>query len=121
MNSIIVASPQVGQWGDFTAALENKCQMDVTAACSGAEVIAIAQKKPPVAVVIDQNMGDMAGIDLVLQLLHVNALINVALVSDQSNEVFHEKTEGLGILLKLPPIPDGQAALDFSECLTGVI
>jgi CheY-like chemotaxis protein len=117
MKSIIIVSPQVEKWSAFTAAIRNQSQMEVTEARSGAQALAVAQEKKPAAVVIDQKLDDMAGLELVVQLLQVNAMINTALVSDQSEDVFHESTEGLGILMKLPPIPDEPAAVDFLECL----
>lgn len=121
MKSIVIVSPELDKWDAFAAELGNQCQMDVTQARSGSEAIAAAQEKKPIAMVVDQDLGDMAGIDLVPQLLQINALINVALVSDQSEEAFHESTEGLGILMKLSPRPDAQAANDFSKRLTGVV
>lgn len=121
MKFILMVSPQVGKWGAFTAELSTRSRMNVVEARSGAEAIAVVREKKTVAVAIDQHLGDMAGIDLVLKLLEINALINVALVSEQSEAAFHEETEGLGILMKLPTIPDGPAAVDFYERLTGVI
>lgn len=121
MQSIVIVSPQVDKWDAFTAELKKESKMELNEARSGAEAIAVVQEKRPVAVVIDQDLGDMAGIDLVVQLLEINALIIVALVSDQSEEFFHESTEGLGILMKLPSIPDGPVAIEFFECLSGVI
>jgi DNA-binding response OmpR family regulator len=121
MGPIVIVSPQVEKWGAFTAELGNQCQMDVIEARAGAEAIGAARQRKPVAVVIDQELGDMSGIALVLQLLQINAMINIALVSDQPEEVFHEKTEGLGILMKLSPIPDLQEAVQLSKRLMGVI
>lgn len=121
MKTIVVVSPEVEKWVAFTDALGRQCQMDVVQARTGEEAIAVVQEKKPVAVVIDQDLIDMSGIDLVRQLLHVNAFINVAMVSDQDEDAFHEETEGLGILMQLKPFPDGQAAAKLCECLMGVI
>ncbi len=121
MGTIIVVSPQVEKWGAFGAELGNRCQMDVIEARAGAEAIGVARAKTPVAMVVDQDLGDMSGIALVRKLIQINAMINIALVSDQPEEAFHEETEGLGILMKLPPIPDARAAVQFSERLTGFI
>lgn len=121
MKSIVIVSPEPEKWGDFTAELGGKYQMDVIQARSGAEAIATAREKKPVAMVIDQELGDMQGIDLVPQLLQIDAFVNIALISEQSEAVFHEATEGLGILMQLPPHPDAQAADDFSKRLTGVV
>jgi CheY-like chemotaxis protein len=121
MKSIVIVSQELDKWGAFSTELGNQCQMDVTYVRSGSEALAAAQEKNPIAMVIDQDLGDMTGIDLVPQLLQINALINVAMVSDQSEEAFHESTEGLGILMKLPPRSDARAASDFSKRLSEVI
>lgn len=121
MESIIVVSPQIEKWDAFTAVLGSQSQMEIAEAHTGTQALVAAREKKPVAVVVDQNLGDMAGIELVVQLLEVNAMINIALVSDQSEEIFHESTEGLGILMKLPTNPNGPAAVNFLKCLSGVI
>lgn len=121
MKSIVIVTQELDNWGDFTAELGAKCQMDVIQARSGAEAIATAREKKTAAMVIDQELGDMKGIDLVPQLLRIDAFVHIALISGQSEEVFHEAAEGLGILMQLPPRPDAQAANDFSKRLTGVI
>ena len=121
MKSVVIVSPEAEKWDAFASVLGNQCQMNVAQAHSAAEAIAVAKEKKPVAMVIDQDLGDMTGINLVPELIQINALINIALVSDQSEEDFHEVTEGLGIMMKLSPHPDAQAAVAFSERLAGVI
>lgn len=121
MKSIVIVSPEVEKWGDFAAELSNQCQMVVTKARSGEEAITAAKDIKPMVMVIDQNLGDMTGLGLVPQLLQINAMINVALVSDQSEEAFHEKTEGLGILMKLSPGVTQHEAIQLSNRIRGVI
>lgn len=121
MKSIVVVCPQIEAWDAFIAELNNHCQIDVAEALSGEEAIALAKERKPFAMVIDQELGGIKGVDLVPQLLQINAFIYIALISDQTEAAFHEATEGLGILMKLSPRPDAQAAIDFYERLAGVI
>lgn len=56
-------------------------------------------------VVVDENLQNMTGIDYVRQLVRNNPLVNTAVIGSLPDEVFHEATEGLGVLLQLPPHP----------------
>ena len=121
MGPIVMVSPHVKKWKPFAAELGNRCQVDVIATRTGAQALNAAREKMPVAMLVDQDLGDMPGIELVPIVLQFNAMIHLALVSEQPEELFHEQTEGLGILMQLPPLPDRQTAVQFSECLMGII
>jgi CheY-like chemotaxis protein len=116
-----MVSPQVEQWAEFGAELGQQCRTEVIPARTGAQTLNIVKKKTPVAILADQDLGDMPGITLIPKVLQINALIHMALVSEQPEERFHEATEGLGILMKLPPIPDRRMAVLFSERLKEAI
>jgi DNA-binding NarL/FixJ family response regulator len=116
-----MVSPHVEKWKPFAAELGSRCQVDVISTRTGAQALDAAREKTPVAMVVDQDLGDMPGVALVPLVLQFNAMIHLALVSEQPEERFHEETEGLGILMQLPPLPDRQTAVQFSECLRGVI
>jgi DNA-binding NarL/FixJ family response regulator len=116
-----MVSPDVEKWKPFAAELGNRCQVEVIATCTGAQALDAVREKGPVAMVVDQDLGDMPGVELVPRVLQFNAMIHLALVSEQPEELFHEQTEGLGILMKLPSLPDRQTAVQFSERLMGVL
>ena len=61
-------------------------------------------------VIVDEQLGDMSGIDFVKQLVKKNPLINTAIVSQLNEEDFHHATEGLGVLMKLPFNPPAESA-----------
>jgi DNA-binding response OmpR family regulator len=111
----------VEKWNDFAAELARRCGTDVIEVHSDTEAVDAAREKKPVIMIIDQHLGDTPGIELVPRLLRINAMIHTALVSDQPEEIFHDQTEGLGILMKLSPLPDRQEAVQLSERLSGVI
>lgn len=121
MGPIIMVSPQVEQWSDFGVELGRRCKTEVIAVRTGDQALKTAQKKKPAAILADQELDDMPGISLVPKVLQIDAMIHVALVSEHPEERFHEETEGLGILMKLPPVPDRQWAVRLSERLMGVI
>ncbi len=75
-------------------------------ATSGREALAAAAGAPIDLVVADETLGDMPGVALARQLVAANPMINCAVVSRLAPEAFHEATEGLGILMQLPPVPE---------------
>ena len=62
-------------------------------------------------VVADENLGDMSGLDFISAIVSKRPMINCAAISSLPPEDFHEASEGLGILMQLPPNP-GQAHAD---------
>jgi DNA-binding response OmpR family regulator len=68
-------------------------------------------------VIIDEELEDMAGVDLVRRLLEVDAMINTVLVTTAPPNDFHERTEGLGILMPLPPVCGQAEALQLTQHL----
>jgi hypothetical protein len=50
-----------------------------------------------------------------------NAMINLAVVSSLSHEDFHEASEGLGILVQLPPSPGEEDGSKLFETITQIV
>ena len=57
-------------------------------------------------VITDEKLPDMTGLELIKKLIAVNPMTDCAAVSSQTPEAFHASSEGLGILMALPPGPD---------------
>lgn len=53
-------------------------------------------------VIVDEALPDMSGMEFIKALVMKNPMANTALFSDLSEEDFHEVTEGLGVLGKIP-------------------
>ncbi len=117
MRSIILASPRIDQWEAFSDALRSEARVDIVPVRSGAEAIAAVQRRPPLAVAVDADLGDLSAVALIRRLLEIDAMIHVALVSGEPEDAFHEATEGLGILMKLSPLPTSAEARRFAERL----
>ena len=120
MHTIILASLRVDQWQTFSDALQAATRADIVKVRSGAEALKAAQKLNPMAVAIDAELDDLAGVELVRQLLGINAMINTALASEKPEEIFHKETEGLGILMQLSSLPTSAEAGRFAERLRQV-
>jgi CheY-like chemotaxis protein len=93
-------------------------------AISGQEALDFVGKTPPDLVISDEKLRDMTGLELVLKSLSVNVMVNHVVVSSLSPEDFHEASEGLGVLLQLPPNPDVHQAdriLDHLKRVSGFL
>jgi DNA-binding NtrC family response regulator len=111
MSSIIVlASPRVDHWSEFERALRDALHLEVVGFRTGAEALNAVRGKKVIAMVVDASMEDLTGVALVREVIQINAMIHIAMASDQPETDFHEETEGLGILMQLPPAPDAAAA-----------
>ena len=76
-----------------------------------------AKEWTPQLAVIDHQLPDMPELQLVKELLAVNAMIDTAVVSSLSQEEFHHLSEGLGVLVKLPPLPGAKESLKLAKVL----
>ena len=77
-------------------------------AASGDQALKTIGEQTVDLVVTDESLGDMTGLEFVKRLVAINPMINCAAVSSLSKEAYHEASEGLGILMQLPP-KSGQA------------
>ena len=88
---------------------------------SGAEALETAEASAPHLVIIDTGLPDYEPLELVQKLLMVNAMVNTAVVSPLSEEEFHEASEGLGVLARLPGEPGETDAADLLDKLRMVL
>jgi CheY-like chemotaxis protein len=120
MLTIVLASPRVDQWQAFSDILASGTQADIVTVRTAADAIEAAQSLHPQLVVIDAELGDLTVAELIRRLLSIDAMINTAVASAEAEAVFHEETEGLGILMKLSPLPTAAEAGYLSEGLRQV-
>jgi DNA-binding NarL/FixJ family response regulator len=88
---------------------------------SGAEALEVARTSAPHMVIVDAHLPDTEPLELVQKLLVVNAMVNSAVVSPLSDEEFHEATEGLGVLGRLPVEPRMNDAADLLHKLRQIL
>jgi len=115
MLNIILVSSSEKTLVPFVKALSSDQDIKLDMFDTGAAVLTQVRHQAPHLVIIDDHLDDMATLDLVSELLKLNAMINIAMVSTLDEEAFHEATEGLGLLPRLPSPPE---AADASTLLT---
>lgn len=73
---------------------------------AGVTALEALRESPVDLVIADAALDDMTGLEFAERLVALNPMINCALVSPLEKEAFHEASEGLGIAMQLPPVPD---------------
>ncbi len=111
MLRIVLATARPRAMQAFAAALSSNPEVRLQQVGSGAEVLETARASAPHLVIIDTGLQDDEPLELVQKLVRVNAMVNTVVVSPLSEEEFHEASEGLGVLGRLPVEPgEGDAA-----------
>jgi len=105
MIKILLLTPEREMFSEFAAVLNKKDDVELFWAESGQSALKMLGNTPSDLVVVNENLGDMTGIEFMKKLLPINPMINSAAVSPLSPEEFHEASEGLGVLMQLPVSP----------------
>ena len=121
MVRILVATTRPEIMELFSDALASDPEVHLQHVVSGADALLAVRTASPDLVVIDLDLPDFKPLDLVAQLLMVNAMVNTAVLSPLSEAEFHEASEGLGILGRLPVKPGRGDAVDLLEKLRRVL
>lgn len=118
---VLVVRGDVGRWPVFVAALRDTGRVIVTEVDSAVAARQFLQDYPVAAAVVDTELGDStSGAVFVRELSMTYPFVNTTLVSDLTDEDFHESTEGLGVFMKIPTMPDGRTATEFLEKLDAI-
>jgi len=88
---------------------------------SGNSSISIILERAFDIIIADESLRDMTGLDLAKKLISKNPMLNIVLVSALSSKDFHEASEGLGILMQLPPDPQKADAEKLLERLNHIL
>lgn len=110
MHRILIVTPDRKPLSAFAESLEESQEVQVAWAETGQAAITDITRHSPLGVIINEDLLDMPGLDLVRRLLPINAMINTVVISGFSAEAFHEAGEGLGILAQLPTKPSSADA-----------
>jgi hypothetical protein len=103
---IVIASTRGQGLGPFLAPLKRLRGCNLVFTPTGSATLEIVRTGAPSFVIVDEGLPDTATLDLVTEIMKVNAMVNTAVVSPLPEEEFHEASEGLGILAAIPPTPD---------------
>jgi DNA-binding NarL/FixJ family response regulator len=121
MLRVVLATNRPKALQAFAEALSSDPEVQLESVVSGAEALEAVRTSAPHLVVIDPNLPDIAPLELVQKLLMVNAMVNTAVVSPLSEEEFHQASEGLGILGRLPNDPGMSDAVEMLHKLRRVL
>ncbi|MBU0985797.1 MAG: response regulator [Proteobacteria bacterium] len=105
MIKILLVTSERAPFFEFATVLKKKDNVELFWASTGHEALAVVSENPVDLVVVNENIGDMTGIEFMKKLLPINPMINSAGVSPLAPEEFHEASEGLGVLMQLPVSP----------------
>ena len=117
MIKILLVTSERKPFFEFAMVLKKKDNVELFWASTGYEALEAISGNPVDLVIVNENIGDMTGIELIKKLLPINPMINCATVSSLSSEEFHEATEGFGVLLQLPVVPGEFEAEDLLKRL----
>lgn len=117
MIDLLIVANNRANFSDFSDALSTNNEVSVAWAVSGADALSIATRNRFDLVVADETLGDMSGLVLAEKLVTQNPMVNCAVVSPLPEKEFHEASEGLGLLAKLPHKPGAQDARNLMKQL----
>jgi DNA-binding NarL/FixJ family response regulator len=100
---ILMVTDNTAPLAALAAALEQRAGIEVRFAASGDAGFDFLQRHRVDLVIIDQWLDQGSGIAFAKQLVKSHPLVNIAIVGTEDDEAFHQATEGLGVLMQLPP------------------
>jgi DNA-binding NtrC family response regulator len=107
-HKILLITSRPDQLKSFIHALDQ--DREIVTVESIQETVKAIEKSTPALVIVDDQVLGVAGLDIVRHLISVNAFIQTAVISELDQQEFHERSEGLGILSKLPLVPKEEDA-----------
>jgi len=117
---VLLAAPTLAGWEAFMQGLMD-AGAQVHHVRGGLAALERVTLHPPVLLVADEGLADLTPLQLVGQLVRINAAVNAAAVSTLPGEQFHEAFEGLGVLAQLPPQPGAREARELMAALRGIL
>ena len=120
MSRLLLITPHRSNFEEIVTVFENRGAAIIWAA-SGQEALDVIAECAVDLLLADEDLSDMTGLSLVEQVVTVNPMINCALVSSLPEKAFHEASEGLGILMRLPPAPQTEDGTRLMRHLNRVL
>ena len=105
MIKILLVTSEREPFSEFDRVLKQKDDVELSWAATGQEALEALSDNPVDLVIVNENIGDMTGIEFMKKLLPIDPMINCAAVSSLAPDEFHEASEGLGVLMQLPVNP----------------
>ena len=118
--NILLVTARSSQLKEFTQVFGKDRNMAVVQVENVRDAITTVKEIRPVLAIVDDQIGGAVGLDIIRRLLQENAFIQTAAISDLSDDEFHVRSEGLGVLSKLPLVPTAVDADKLIEQLEQV-
>ncbi len=117
MLRLLLVSKNRDSFSDFIVALKENGSNEVIYSVSGEEALKILKQNYFDLVITDEDVGDMSGLEFAKKLIYVSPMTNCVAVSGLPEEVFHEASEGLGLMTHLPLNPGRDQAENLLKTL----
>ncbi len=121
MLRLVLVTPRPEALLLFAAALVADPEVRLVQFATGTAALDAVRAAAPDLVIIDSGLPDANPLELVQQLLMVNAMVNTAVISGLAEDEFHEASEGLGVLGRLPLAPGESEARELLGKLRKVL
>lgn len=121
MKNILFVSEDKNKFDNVTKAFSNDKEYTLEFAKSGEETLKLIEQKLYSLVLSDEKLCDCTGIELAEKIIKINAMVNTALVSSLSDHDFHEASEGLGVLMKIPSNPEEKDGIELEQYLKKIL
>lgn len=121
MIHVVLVSSDKDFFTGLASNMGKNVNLNISRAKSGGNALSMISVNSFELVVTDESLSDMTGLKFVEKLVSINPMINCAAVSSLSSEDFHAATEGLGILMQLPPRPDKIHAENLLKYLNNIL
>ena len=114
MYTLLLVSPRMGDLSNFTDTISAQPDIILHQVDSRKDTLRMVQEQKPHLVIIDQEIREKNPLDLVMEILVINAMINTAMITSMDADEWHEKSEGLGMM---PPISNPPTEKDAHALL----
>ena len=104
MYQVLLVTKNKEDFQDLSEYFKNK-GLNVSWRANGESALAEIIRNTYDLMVVNEDLGDMTGLDYIKKSLYKNPMIHTAAVSSLSEADYHEASEGMGVLMQLPPRP----------------
>ena len=114
--NIVCATTRAAFWEALRPAFAAEgAELQLVATADAA--LALMRDTPPSLLLLDLGLDAAALRNVIMDALRINALVHTAAVTDMDADAFHDRMEGLGMLMGLPVEP---AAGDIARLLAAL-
>jgi len=118
--SVIAVTARPKELEAFLLGLSDAGKLKVDVETTGAATLKRIKAAPPRLVIIDRDLPDFEPLKLVVEVMMISAMTNTAVVTEMSEEDFHEASEGYGVLKGLPMHPTRENGVELAELLASI-